>query len=367
MENLLSIVIPTRNREKYCIEAMKHILSFEENCFELIIQDNSDSDSIEEYVNNNPDSRLRYNRVKGRINSVINMRASVDLACGEYVCMIGDDDTVLPNIFSVVRWAKSNNIKAVTPKLSYGYLWNHDGNLMGKLVAHKSTSITKQLNANEQLDLLINNGIIQYYNYDLPRLYHGLLRKDVIDSIRNVAGHSIGGLSPDIYLSVSSCFYIDTYYKVNFPFTIPGSCIQSTSVGKPRGRFEEIPHLWNRGEYEWDSRIPKYYCAQTIWAESALQAIKENDKGMRSLPQFNKNYFLTVFWIQNKDRHFEIKEELGDVQYMDIKNALRYRVRNTLSKVHSALHVLIKERRVYDNLPSWNGVLDIIKNEIIFF
>ena len=43
---LLSIVIPTRNREFYCIQAIKHILSFENKDFELVIQDNSESKKI---------------------------------------------------------------------------------------------------------------------------------------------------------------------------------------------------------------------------------------------------------------------------------------------------------------------------------
>ena len=102
MGRLLSIVIPTRNREKYCIEAIKHIMTFMEDCFELVIKDNSDSDIIEQYVSKNPDIRLKYHRTQGRLNSVINMDEALSYAQGEYVCMIGDDDTVLPNIFYFV-------------------------------------------------------------------------------------------------------------------------------------------------------------------------------------------------------------------------------------------------------------------------
>ena len=48
--SLLSIVIPTRNREEYCIHALNHILSFDEQDFELIIQDNSDTTRILDYL-----------------------------------------------------------------------------------------------------------------------------------------------------------------------------------------------------------------------------------------------------------------------------------------------------------------------------
>lgn len=44
MDSLLSIVIPTRDREYYCIEAIKNILSYNNEDFELVVQDNSDSE-----------------------------------------------------------------------------------------------------------------------------------------------------------------------------------------------------------------------------------------------------------------------------------------------------------------------------------
>ena len=43
---LLSIVIPTRNRQKYLLSTVASILEITSDDFEIIIHDNSDTDSL---------------------------------------------------------------------------------------------------------------------------------------------------------------------------------------------------------------------------------------------------------------------------------------------------------------------------------
>lgn len=357
---LLSIVIPTRNREKYCIEAIRNILSYQEDCFELVIQDNSDSDDIENYIKTHSDRRLRYNRVKGRVNSVLNIRASVDFAEGEYVCMIGDDDTILPNLFAIVRWAKANNVKAITPKNNPAFFWNHDGTLNGKLITQPTRSRIEWARPDERIAKLMKGGIIDYQQYCLPRLYHGLIRTDVLDMIRKKTGHVIGGLSPDIYLAISSSFYIDEYIITDFPISVQGACVQSTSVGNPRGKFEDMPHLWNRGEYHWDILIPKYNSSQTIWAETALKAIDENGMSEKYRPLFDLHYFLTAFRLENKDRKGEIDMLVGKAEKVPFMCYVRYYYSFLIIMKNALLKRIGGGRREYEAVESWDGVMQII-------
>lgn len=106
---LLSISIPTKNRQYYCTEAIKHILSYDNQDFELCIHDHSDDRTIEEFVSTIEDKRLRYIYSTEALSSSENMSRSIEMTNGEYVCMIGDDDTVLPTIFKWVKYMKENN------------------------------------------------------------------------------------------------------------------------------------------------------------------------------------------------------------------------------------------------------------------
>lgn len=362
---LLSIVIPTRNRDLYCIEAIKNILGYSDDCFELIIQDNSDSDEIQNYVGKNVDKRLQYYKISGRLNSVLNMDSAIAHARGEYIIMIGDDDTILPNLFSVVKWAKTENIDAITPSNNPAFFWGDDGSKSGHLILQPVKKSTHWSEPRPRLVRLLKNGLIDYQRYLLPRVYHGLIRRKVLNAIKEKTGHFIGGLSPDIYLTVSSCFYISKYVILDFPISIQGACVQSTSVGNPRGKFEEMPHLWNRGEYYWDELIPKYNSSQTIWAETALKAITDNGKDLEYRPLFDKKYFMTAFWLENNDRKKEISALLGETKYVNISCFLKYYY-SYIGLVFNALKRRLRGRKEYQICGSWDSVLKYLESGIIY-
>lgn len=363
---LLSIVIPTRNREFYCKEAIHHILSFNDANFELVIYDNSDSEELTKECNSIADDRLRYYKIDGRRNFVLLFDDAISVSQGRYVILIGDDDTVLPNITAIAQWAYENDIPAVTPKLSYGFLWNLNGGVGGKLICHGASDKIKILTAKKQLEILLKNGIIQYDDYDLPRVYHGLMSRDILERIKDKTGHYVGGLSPDLYLSVASCFWIEEYAKVEFPFSLPGACKKSASVGNPRGKFEDMPHLWHRGKYNWNELIPKYNSAQTIWAETALNAIEENDMSGSYSRLFDRKYFLTVFRLQNLDKRNEIDIYLPNYKFVYPDCLLRYYYRLFCKKTISLINVIRRERRVYEIEKSWEEVENIISSQLCY-
>ena len=50
MRPILSIIIATKNRILYCINVIETILKFDNSDFELVIQDNSDTLELHDYV-----------------------------------------------------------------------------------------------------------------------------------------------------------------------------------------------------------------------------------------------------------------------------------------------------------------------------
>ena len=302
-KKLLSIVIPTRNREYYCIEAIKSILRFQEDCFELVVQDNSDSNEVQEFVSSLNDNRLIYNQTIGRINFVVNIDKALSLATGEYVIMIGDDDTVSQRIFELVQWAKDNNIEAVTPKRQVQYYWPDSLQLDNNGVVYISSKYTYKYNSyngENQVIEMLKGGIINYSGYNLPKVYHGIMKRTILDEIKNRTGRFIGGLSPDIYLAVAAALLCEKYYVVDFSFTIAGACPQSATAeslrGGHRGDLNTAPHLYNRADYEWDKLIPKLYTVETIWAESALTALRDMNNA-ELCRFFNSGYFFAgLLW-----------------------------------------------------------------------
>jgi glycosyltransferase involved in cell wall biosynthesis len=280
MKPLLSIIIATKNRVPYCINSIETILSNANDDFELIVQDNTDTHQLKDYVSTNlRDKRLIYNYTPPPFSSIDNFNAALELATGEYVCLIGDDDGICSAIFEVVKWAKSNHIDSVCPKVFVDFYWPdafYSGSKGYVLIPHYSNAIYR-LNPQSKIEGLLEDGIIDYMKFNLPKLYHGLVKKSCLDAIKTINGYYIGGLSPDIYTAVSLSYFVKNHVVIDFPITISGACKVSTTVaglnGGHSGLLSEAPHFRDRGFYEWDKRIPKYYSVQTIWAESALSAM----------------------------------------------------------------------------------------------
>ena len=311
---LLSIVIPTRNREFYCIQAIKHILSFENQEFELVIQDNSDSKQIFDFINTIQDSRLKYFYTENQLNSLFNMDLAISRANGQYITMIGDDDTVLSTIFKVVEYAFKNNYDAISQKNVVSYNWPNSlgEEVAGELSYKKITYQKVNPNINENINLLLKNGMIDYLSFSFPKVYHGIVLRQRLVEIKKQAGNFFGGLSPDIYSAVSLSFFVKNFIVIDYPYTIAGACQSSTTSqnlsGGHRGELNKAPHLNLRGNYIWDKRIPAYYSVESIWAESAVKSFLENDKEF-ILKKFNFSYFvLFALWRGKGIRKLILRE-----------------------------------------------------------
>jgi glycosyltransferase involved in cell wall biosynthesis len=281
MKPLLSIVIPTRNRQKYCIAAIKDILSYDYELLQLCVHDNSDDDQIEKYISNvNADSRLVYKRIPQQIASIFNINESISLATGKYVLLIGDDDTVLPEIFNVVEWANREGFDSICPSVNVEYFWPGvvQDSVAGVLIIPEYTKKTWFINVENSLRELFINGVVNYQGYMLPKVYHGIVLREKLKEVECLTGNYFNGLSPDISGVVSLSSVVKNHVIIDYPITVAGVCPKSTSsqgLNKLHcGELDSAPHLHLRGDYKWDEMVPKYYSVETIWAESALNTAK---------------------------------------------------------------------------------------------
>lgn len=281
MKPLISIAIATKNRVYYCIHVIESIMKYDEN-FELVIQDNTDNTELKEYVEKKyaNEKKLIYRYTPPPFSSIDNFNAALELCTGEYVCLLGDDDGIVQNLFDVVRWAKDNQVDSVCPKELVHYIWPNE-NTNGKMVIPYSTHTLWENRPAENLQKLIDDGVIMYMKFNLPKLYHGIIKRDLLEKMKQKNGYYLGGLSPDIYACIALSSLVKKHIVLDSPITIAGACPKSTTIdqtkGKHSGRIEDAPHLRSRVNYVWDENVPRYYSVETIWAESAIKALKEFD------------------------------------------------------------------------------------------
>ena len=279
MKPLLSIIIPTRNRMIYAISAIQSILKIEDKRIELIVQDNSTNNELEIYIEENiNDNRLIYHYDSREMSTVHNFNKSMDFVHGEYICFIGDDDGVNAEIIDATAWAKHNQLDALIGSGRIGYQWPND-RYSGKLIIYPYSGKTRRVNMEEELDRFLQSGGVYYLKYDLPKVYHGILKRECFDKVKDKLGYYFGGLSVDIFSSVALSLVAQNVVAIDYPLTIAGSSAASEQTHRTeeskRLDLKDAPHFRARGAYTWSEKVPAVYSGPTIWAESGIKALEE--------------------------------------------------------------------------------------------
>lgn len=301
---LLSIAIATKNREKYCIASIESILNYKDDRLQICISDNSDTTQVKEFVEKLNSIQIKYRYDNGGVSSIENFNRAVELSTGEYLILIGDDDTILPKAIEMALWAKENNVDSICSKETMIYYWPNSRPIYptGYLIIPKSTGKLIKIDVNKNLINLLKNGLQHYLLYPLPKTYHGIVKKELMNVVKNKTGHFYGGLSPDMYSCMTMSIVSKNHYLIDEPLSVAGVCATSTTAdnftGKHSGSIDSIPHLKHRGEYIWHKWIPRYYSVNTIWAESGLKALSEMGQS-DLLNKFNIYQMMAQGWVNN--------------------------------------------------------------------
>ena len=133
---LISVIIPTYNRERYLLEAVQSVLSQTYSNIELIVIDDGSTDQSHQMIGNVKDKRLEYYKVEhsGHISTVRNIGLS---KCrGKYIAFLDSDDIwhscKLEKQLKYLIKAKAQAI------ISSYYVLNEDGTIGNKLLCKYS-------------------------------------------------------------------------------------------------------------------------------------------------------------------------------------------------------------------------------------
>lgn len=286
MTKLISLVIPTRNRAECLLDsvsvALKHAADLE-----IVVVDNSDTDALRSALAEPiANGHVVYSYCAAPLSVVTNFERGFDLATGDYVMFIGDDDCIGPGVIEVARWAQRADIDAV---ISYrhrfiaNYFWPgvkskfYGDAYSASLFVHPFTGRAEPLNA-----LAALRHVAQRPGGNLgalPRAYHGLVARRLLLDIRLAHGHVFGGISPDIYNATLVAAHCRNAWAVDYPFVIPGASVSSTAAqGAARneqGRLDQTEHITRFGSsLQWIPSIPAYYSGPIVWAHSLVMALQ---------------------------------------------------------------------------------------------
>jgi glycosyltransferase involved in cell wall biosynthesis len=207
-----SIVLPTKDRVFLLPQLINSVLEQEFDNYELIIVDNSDSDYIQELLNDYDDLRIRNIRTGG-LNMADNWDKAISLCLGKYMILFSDKILLKKGaLIFLYQSLKNTNIDCLT--------WGIDifCDKENIFFSNKNTKKIKKIPSNE----LMSNILLSDYNsYDrAPFHCNSCVSVSLLNKIRFNFGRVSHQLNPDYTFSFQITLLLKTISFVDVSLVI---------------------------------------------------------------------------------------------------------------------------------------------------
>lgn len=231
---MLSICIPTRNRQIYAMSAVREMLASERDNFEVVLADNSDDpEPLSQFVAEIADPRVK---LLAPEETVLSMRANweriIPETSGEWISFIGDDDYLDPELCEVLRVTQTivPNLDALTWGRLY-FTWPD---------ARTGPEFTSMPVGSHLVGIKKEDMIRKLFFWedasDRPAcpfgVYHGAIKRTLLDDIRNTfSGRFFGHPIVDYDNICRTLMVANKLVHFERPMSVFGTCKASNSMG----------------------------------------------------------------------------------------------------------------------------------------
>lgn len=224
-----TIIIPTRNRAETAIHAIESCLLCQYENKQIVVVDNSDDDSLRNMLSEAGWlDRVNYHKNTEVLSMRDNWERGLELADGELVSVIGDDDAILGSSMEVANFAFNRVDIDVLNGSSAIYKWpNYPFQGRRNYLSFEFGEEIKiirdprsMLRAAYQYDVLMGTG---------PGLYYGFVKKDFLNSLKKRRGKYLIDKIPDFDSGYCTLLYAGAYALSKRPLFIQGHSGKSNS------------------------------------------------------------------------------------------------------------------------------------------
>ena len=320
---LLSIIIPTKNKQEYALAAVESVFRLHDNIdqIELIVRDCSDNDNLRGLLKNkfSVTSNLIYIYDKTKPSMTENWDLAFSKATGLFVLGIGDDDAVLSNVISVVEYMQRHNLDCIRQPMAH-YFW--PGAFLGSYNCEKAVFPKKMCGDVWKVDIekSYNAKIVSCgfgYTHELPNVYHAIIKNSILQKHKEACGRIFNGTSIDAYASFAFSKYTKNMAVLDFPFSIHGVCPTSNSnrliqrnMKAYKLHFDEFSNL------DFPPFLPSVLSSEVSISESMICALRDTNQECK-IKLMNLAYVYGRTAAMNLNRVHSLKKEYDKFQGPD--------------------------------------------------
>jgi len=282
----LSIAVPTKDRFDYLKYLIDAYLEINTEYIELVISDNSNTNELcFDYLKKISNNNIKYYHSQVQMSQAENCNYAISKCNGKFVTLLGDDDCISAKILDVTKYMEEMNIQSsYFTKIIYRWpdVELSKENIRNKLTANAHLRIPvvtgkiTSLNTTDELVRCLQEGFHRLGK--MPRVYHGIIEKKILDTVYTKTGTYFPGPSPDMASSVALSLVVSSHVIIDYPYIFSGQGFNSAAGlglrNKHKGNLSEIHFLPKNIEDLWDNRIPKIWTGETIYIISAISALK---------------------------------------------------------------------------------------------
>jgi hypothetical protein len=238
----LSLIIPTRERAAYLGHSIRTCVENDYAGLEILILDNASTDDTRRVVAGFDDPRIRYVRNDTRLSMRDNFEKGLELSTGEIVCFVGDDDGVFPfTVRAVIELFRDHDIEAIAAARAH-YFWPD------LVSGRRNMALIPRAEGMSVLDsrIELKQVLTDCDYYKLPCLYHGFVRRSLVERVRQRQGRMFLSSQVDMYSAISLSMEGVRFARSLSPLIVNGASSRSNGASHFGGGTATEKTMWKR-------------------------------------------------------------------------------------------------------------------------
>jgi glycosyltransferase involved in cell wall biosynthesis len=223
-----SVLVPTRDRPATLAHTLRTCLEQDFDSYEVIVSDDGTNPATATTVESLAGPRLRYHCAGRSLTMAENWEHALSFARGEYILVVGDDDGLMPGgLADLDRLLDAYQC----PALSFervNYHWPNTPLFEGENVI--SFPLVREVEWRESVDIIEGVANSKLAFTLLPSPYTGVVRRDLLERMRERAGSVFRGSSPDVYSGYAIAHYVKRYPVTTCVVSVAGTAAGSNGA-----------------------------------------------------------------------------------------------------------------------------------------